>query len=258
MASFNPLFFLFTLGVTLAPSPTPGAQPVVFQSPAKQVTLVELFTSEGCSSCPPADRWLAALKPSPRLWVDFVPVAFHVDYWDHLGWRDPWSAKTHTDRQKSYAAAWRSPSFYTPCFVLNGGEWRGWSRSTAGPPSSNTNAGVLKAISRDSNTWNVSFAPVAGRSRAYRGHIALLACGLISNVAAGENRGRRLEHEFVVIALVQGPLTNQGGSFQGELSLAKWSVEKSVRPAIAVWVTEASRLEPLQSAGGWLSPGGKN
>ena len=67
-----------------------GAQnhPLVFKSAPTQTALLELFTSEGCSSCPPAERWLTSLKESARLWKEFVPVAFHVDYWDHLGWRD--------------------------------------------------------------------------------------------------------------------------------------------------------------------------
>src|SRR5689334_11142529 len=76
-----------------------NAAPASFQSFETQTPLLELFTSEGCSSCPPAEKWLTGLKPSSGLWKDFVPVAFHVDYWDYLGWRDPWSSKTFTDRQ---------------------------------------------------------------------------------------------------------------------------------------------------------------
>jgi hypothetical protein len=65
----------------------------VFESAPNKVHLLELFTSEGCSSCPPAEEWLTKLKQNPGLWRDFVPVAFHVDYWDHLGWRDRFAAK---------------------------------------------------------------------------------------------------------------------------------------------------------------------
>ena len=69
-----------------------NAAALSFQSPVEQTTLVELYTSEGCSSCPPAESWLNGLKESPGLWKDFVPLAFHVDYWDDLGWRDPLAA----------------------------------------------------------------------------------------------------------------------------------------------------------------------
>ena len=93
-------------------------QPLVFQSPATRTALLELFTSEGCSSCPPAETWLTSLKTSPGLWKEFVPVAFHVDYWDHLGWRDPWSSREFSDRQRAYAASWSNNSVYTPGFVL--------------------------------------------------------------------------------------------------------------------------------------------
>ncbi len=68
-------------------------QPIAFQSSENQITLLELYTSEGCSSCPPAEIWLGRLTQSPGLWKDFVPVAFHVEYWDYLGWRDPWASK---------------------------------------------------------------------------------------------------------------------------------------------------------------------
>ncbi|HEX4349582.1 MAG TPA: DUF1223 domain-containing protein, partial [Verrucomicrobiae bacterium] len=79
------------------------AEPFHFQSEVKQVSLVELYTSEGCSSCPPAEYWLNQLKHSPGLWKNFVPVAFHVDYWNSLGWKDHWSAPEFSERQRDYA-----------------------------------------------------------------------------------------------------------------------------------------------------------
>src|ERR1041385_689795 len=80
---------------------------ITFQSSAVQTALLELYTSEGCSSCPPAEAQLSRLKKSSGLWKDFVPVAFHVDYWDYLGWRDPWASAEFSDRQRSYAQQWR-------------------------------------------------------------------------------------------------------------------------------------------------------
>src|SRR6266436_651609 len=95
--------YLFTQTVT-----TTYAQELRFQSNAKQTALIELYTSEGCSSCPPAEAWLSQLKADPRLWKDFVPLAFHVDYWDYLGWRDPFASKEWTARQYRYSAAWKN------------------------------------------------------------------------------------------------------------------------------------------------------
>ncbi len=80
-----------------------GAAPLQFTSPETRVTLLELYTSEGCSSCPPADRWLSGLRDDPRLWREVVPVAFHVDYWDAIGWPDRFASAAHSERQRTYA-----------------------------------------------------------------------------------------------------------------------------------------------------------
>ena len=90
-----------------------------FQSGEKRVALVELFTSEGCSSCPPAERTFSKLATNPALWKTFVPIALHVNYWDNLGWKDRLAAVEFTQRQHTYASAWRADTVYTPEFVLN-------------------------------------------------------------------------------------------------------------------------------------------
>ena len=92
----------------------------VFETGPQKTHLIELFTSQGCSSCPPAEGWLSKLKSEPGLWKNFVPLAFHVDYWDRLGWRDPFAAKEWTARQYQYSTNWKSESVYTPGFVLDG------------------------------------------------------------------------------------------------------------------------------------------
>ena len=226
---------------------------IVLQSSENQVALLELFTSEGCSSCPPAEKWLSGLKTAPGLWKNFVPVALHVDYWDYLGWRDPWGSKNYSDRQRLYAESWHSDSIYTPGFVLNGKEWRDWSRLKDGPRSSEAKAGVLKISSEDLRRWQVSFAPVSDAKREYEVHAALLANGLSSDVKAGENRGRRLNHDFAVTALAKSSLRIEGtGAAQGELVLAATVNAQPGRMAIAAWVTRVGGLEPLQAVGGWL------
>jgi hypothetical protein len=100
------------------------AQPLVIQSPEGRVSLLELYTSEGCSSCPPADRWLSTLRDDPRLWRLVVPVAFHVDYWDYLGWRDRFADPAHAERQRTLAGQGLLSTVYTPGLVLDGKEWR--------------------------------------------------------------------------------------------------------------------------------------
>jgi len=245
--ALTPLFCL----IVLCSSPRLKAAPVVFQSSENQTSLLELYTSEGCSSCPPAEAWLSRLKESPGLWKDFVPVAFHVDYWDYLGWRDPWSSKTFTARQHAYAGAWQSDSVYTPGFVLNGKEWRGWSRSKT-VPSSTVKAGVLKVTTSDLKNWDVSFTPFTPSNESYEVHAVLLASGLTSDVKAGENKGRHLEHDFIVISLNGCLLKPDGNSVQGRFELKLANKEQARAGALAIWVTHAGRLETLQATGGWL------
>ena len=227
--------------------------PLTFQCSGKQTALIELYTSEGCSSCPPAETWLSRLKESPGLWKDFVPLAFHVDYWDYLGWRDPWANKSFSDRQRFYAKQWRSESIYTPGFVLNGKEWRDWPARKDGSKSPGVNAGVLTVTSSDTNRWQVSFAPANAASGDYEVHAALLASGLSSNVKAGENRGRLLSHDFVVLTLATASLVRIGDVAQGEFVLNKQRNATESDLALAVWITPAGRPEPLQATGGWLS-----
>jgi hypothetical protein len=109
------------LGVMM---PTLRAQELVFNHSGPKAALVELYSSEGCSSCPPAEAWLNHLKAAPGLWSEVFPVAFHVDYWDNLGWPDRLASASYTQRQRDYAARLGQDSVYTPEFIVNGHEWR--------------------------------------------------------------------------------------------------------------------------------------
>src|SRR2546428_3516503 len=201
---------LLCLSVLLVVTVNAQNTPPKFQSSGKQTALIELYTSEGYSSCPPAETWLSRLKESPGLWKNFVPLAFHVDYWDYLGWRDPWASKSFSDRQRAYAKQWHSDSTYTTGFVLNGKEWRDWSGHKGGPKSAGVKAGVLTVSSSDTNRWQVSFAPPNAANADYEVLATFLASGLSSDVKAGENRGRLLNHDFVGLALVKASLAYNG------------------------------------------------
>jgi hypothetical protein len=247
-------FTALTLGVLLVPAvPLMSATPVQFQSGATQTGLLELYTSEGCSSCPPAEAWLSRLKQNPKLWKDFVPVAFHVDYWDYLGWKDPFASEAHTQRQHDYAALWRSRSVYTPGFVLDGSEWRGWSKRDELLRPSTKAVGVLTARSEDSRQWKLHFQPAAGSgSSSYDFHAALLGFDLTSDVKAGENRGRKLEHDFVVLALATTAGINSDGVAQATIALNPTLATAPKPLGFAAWVTTSKNLLPLQAVGGWL------
>lgn len=225
---------------------------IQFQSAEQQTTLLELYTSEGCSSCPPAEKWLSRLTDSPRLWRDFVPVAFHVDYWDDLGWRDPWSAAHFSERQRKYGAAWHSRTIYTPEFVLNGKEWRNWAGRDV-PKSSTTNIGVISVSSTDTNTWVVRFLPTAGVQSNYQAHAVWLVSNVKSVVLAGENEGLTLKHDFVALTLAEASMVRQDDGLSSTLNLPVPAKAASGRLAIAVWITEQGKPEPIQATGGLIT-----
>src|ERR1051326_2468174 len=155
---------------------------LVFESGPQKTHLLELFTSQGCSSCPPAEAWLSKLKSEPGLWKDFVPIAFHVDYWDRLGWRDPFAAKEWTARQYQYSEAWKSESVSTPGFVLDGRE----SMERTVPKASVEQSGALK-LSISNGKVIADFVPSSGAAKDADLHIAALGFDLTSKVTAGEN-----------------------------------------------------------------------
>lgn len=219
------------------------------ESGPQQTTLIELYTSEGCSSCPPAEAWLSRLKSDPGLWKQFVPIAFHVDYWDRLGWPDRFASKQWTERQSRYAALWRSESVYTPAFVLNGREWRNWSGTL--PPPDDKVTGVLRASSDDGKTWSIEFRPAQGEAGEWEAHLAFLGSGISSKIGAGENSGRNLQHDFVVLSQQSGPMKSGAGHAIGSLTIGSTG-ENAPRKAIAVWITHRDQLVPVQSAGRWI------
>jgi len=230
---------------------------ITFQSAPERTALLELYTSEGCSSCPPAEAWLSGLRDSPRLWKDFAPVAFHVDYWNYLGWKDAWSEAAFSERQRSYVQLWHSENIYTPEFVLNGKEWQNWFTGKNGPRASGEKFGVLTVTSTGTNRWQVSFAPEKPSDSRYEIHAALLAGGIASDVKAGENRGRRLNHDFVVVNLLQIGLTTKDGISSGKIILNPPRSVAGETLALTAWITRAGELEPVQATGGWLIPPGK-
>lgn len=219
-----------------------GAAPLKFSSGESRTHLLELYTSEGCSSCPPAEAWLGTLRDAPGLWRDFVPVAFHVVYWDRLGWSDRFASRDFTARQYAYASRWSTDTVYTPGFVLDGTEWRQAARRP--PPATADKAGMLSADYADDGTCRVKFTAPGD----YEVHIALLGGGIVSNVRAGENAGRTLHHEFVALALRTARL--EAGAAQVMLPAA--ARDGVTRTALAVWVTRRGELTPLQATGGWL------
>ncbi|WP_324726006.1 DUF1223 domain-containing protein [Actomonas aquatica] len=238
------------LGATLATAAATAAEPShTWRSGPDPVPLLELFTSEGCSSCPPAEAWLAGLRHDPGLWRDFVPLAWHVTYWDRLGWPDRFANPAYTKRQYSYAAAWGSGRVYTPGVVRGGTEWSWRSGRALGASAAGARGGELIAELRD-GALRVAYAPLGEPdAKDLEVHVALLGGAIVSDVRRGENRGRRLQHEFVVLAWTRASLRDG----RGEMTLPEVPTDlKAGRRAVAVWVSRPGEPTPLQATGGWL------
>lgn len=242
----NPLLMLCT--ALLMASPLAGADGELQLSSGEQTTpVLELYTSQGCSSCPPAERWLSGLREHPALWRELIPLAFHVDYWDRLGWPDAFANPGYSARQRTYARGGASQAVYTPEFILAGREWRGWFLGQALRLPEGASVGRL-TLHLEGDRLRLSFAATRTPPPGLIAHVARLGFGLRSTVTRGENAGRTLQHDFVVLTLQQ----------IGASSPSQWQARLPVdhrgeRQALVAWLSAPSQLAPYQAVGGWLS-----
>jgi hypothetical protein len=182
---------------------THGAAPTLGKTPV----VVELFTSQGCSSCPPADALIHEIASDPALRGKVIPLAFHVDYWDSLGWRDPFSSAEWTQRQARYARAMQLASSYTPQAVVNGtSQFVGSNRSALNnaleSASNGKPAGELSVSAR--REGNTIVASVHAASSAKDDVLlALTEDGVTTKIEHGENAGRTLVNDAVVRRLIR-------------------------------------------------------
>ena len=230
----------------------PLAAATEFKSGPTRVALLELYTSEGCSSCPPADRWVSGLKNDTRLWHDVVPVAFHVDYWDGLGWKDRFATRQYSERQRDYARYGTLGTVYTPGFVVNGSEWRGWFHDPQLTLKPDVPAGRLSVTVANDQVLS-RFVPTNGDDGRYQVHVAVTGSGLSTAVAAGENRGRELTHDFVVLGYETRTMRDLNGTLTARSKLPSSSPIEPDRRALSIWVTRGLDPTPVQATGGWLN-----
>ena len=241
----NPISQLLYVLLILA-SVSVYAEEITFSSGRQQTVLIELYTSEGCNSCPPAEEFLNDLKQHQDLWRVYIPVAFHVDYWDYLGWRDPYADAAHAKRQSWYAQQRNLRTVYTPAFVVNGKAWRlGWFNREL--PKNGKPGGELR-VTKKGKLLTASYTPVTSAVEKLTLNIAILGMDLVSHIEAGENTGRSALHEFVVV----GYKTINSNNGQWTTSLPPLHYEAAREYAIAVWVNRLNDPAPLQAVGGKL------
>lgn len=239
-----------------------------FSSGTAKVALLELYTSEGCSSCPAADQFVSQYVGRRELWDRAIPVAFHVDYWDELGWVDPLARAAFSERQRAYQRIGYANAVYTPGFFLNGREWRGFfgsPRQLPDPFTDTEKPGVLSIRLEHQNgpgdTITVFFE---GRetTAALVAHVAGLGFDIKHQIRRGENAGRTLTHDFVVLShqTRRAVRSADGYTFTieglGQLQSAEGRnlhIQGATQAsAIVAWVTALRDPTPLQATGGWL------
>ena len=240
------LFLLLFLAVPLAGT----AQSADIKGPVSRAALVELFTSEGCSSCPPAEKWLNGLADRDDLWSRVVPVAFHVDYWDYIGWPDRFASREHSRRQQTYHAVGHLKNVYTPGLVLAGKEWRAWFRDRTLVLPDDVDVGSISVSVRDGR-FEARFEPAVDVPESIELHVARLGFDFATEVEAGENRGRTLTHDFVVLGWSRHALKREGEGYGAQGKLPSVS-NPAQRQALAVWVSVPGDPYPIQAAGDWL------
>jgi hypothetical protein len=183
-------------------------------SPANRVVLLELYTSEGCSSCPPADRFLSALKADGISKNQLIPMAFHVTYWDYIGWQDHFANELYDQRQREMALKRKKSTVYTPQFLLSGDDYRSFARFNNVVKKMAMQKATVDLIlsahvisdqpSSDKLQLTLDTNISASEIKDVGFYLVVMEHNLVTDVSDGENNGRRLHHDYVVRQLL-GP-----------------------------------------------------
>lgn len=222
-------------------------------APARRIGVLELYTSEGCSSCPPMDHWISRL-PRPQLVPNnLVVLAFHVDYWNHLGWPDRFSQAQFTQRQQARVRSNGLRTAYTPQLILNGRDYRerGDIDAQVARINAQTSAFQLNLKSERQGAAfkiRVTIKPtLPAQGEPIELYVALYENNLETQVKAGENRGERLRHDYVVRSLI-GPVavaSNPITHWDGHIPISpEWKLENI---GLAAFVQSTASGEVLQA-----------
>jgi hypothetical protein len=252
----NFLVCAITLAAVCALGPVQASEAICRAESGTSVpTVVELYTSEGCSSCPPADRWLSRLKGR----ADVVPLAFHVTYWDRLGWPDRFASPDYTARQYQAAQLAGRAQVYTPQVIAAGRDWPSWNQWAPNTPLPAQRADVALSsppqvsLQRDGDkvTARISAPPGAranGNARGsdyWSGYWAVVEDGYESKVRAGENSGETLRHDHVV--RLYKPVAAWPAAAAQQLQLQVSRGDSAFPRRVVFVVTDPSSGRPLQA-----------
>jgi hypothetical protein len=226
------------------------------QSGPHTAALVELYTSEGCDSCPPADRWLQGLGTQGFAPGRVVPLSLHVNYWDYIGWKDPYALQRFSDRQRRLAQVLRARVVYTPQVMLQGADFRRWHAAGAfedAVAKINARAPAAHiALSLEGGRPHALLTQVraqlldAAQAQDAALYLASYENKLVSSVAAGENRGRTLSHDYVVFEWL-GPIAFTAGKIDETRALPLLPKAVPAHSGVAAFVQNRRTAEVLQA-----------
>lgn len=212
------------------------------QSGDQKVSILEVYSSQGCSSCPPAERWVNNWLTNEALFTAVIPLVFHVDYWDYLGWPDPFAKSAFSDRQSQYKRNGNANAVYTPGFILNGKEWRGWFQGKVIPTQSFSAGNLI--ITLEGEDINATYSKFEDGDNL---NIAILGFGFTTYVERGENKRKELRQEFVV-------LSHKIVDSIDRRWITDWQLPdvSAKRYALVAWVSSDDTLNVKQAVGAYL------
>ena len=248
-------YFAVVVGVmTMLSCAHAAARVCTAASGPQRVAVLELYTSEGCDSCPPADKWVSDL-PKTLGAERLIPLAFHVDYWNYIGWPDPYSQARFSDRQRQHSKRRGASFVFTPQLLLNGQDHRRGllfddiDEKVKVINRSKPLADIKLTLANNGSTL-ASSVEAAAKNPEQRGaqlYLALYENNLVTAVRAGENKGRTLKHDFVVRELA-GPLAlDAHGGVRHEYMFRLEAHWKAQDLRLAVFVQQAQSGDVLQA-----------
>ena len=245
MATFTPKI-IAACALLAGATATFGMQNQCAASSGPQLTpVLELYTSEGCSSCPPADTWASTFKGK-----NVVVQAFHVGYWDYIGWVDRFAAPAHTNRQREVAASNRLRNIYTPQVVVNGRDLPQWGNAQSRIVGARDPARAqitLRRVADDQFEATVTPDISGGALPAWAAYWTVTEHGHNSKVKAGENAGEFLKHDFVVRQYTQAGEYKSGGATPTKLAFRSIAATPGHERQVNLVVFEPQSGKTLQA-----------
>jgi hypothetical protein len=254
MKHFKPCILLARYGAGLAVTAmslawlqTATAATCEARSPLTAVPVVELYTSQGCSSCPPADRWISQLRDQPQA----VALAFHVGYWDYLGWKDRFAQAQFNQRQREQLAVNGARGPYTPQVVVNGRDMPQWELAPATSLLSTANkpAPVTLQLQREGAAYQAQVLGLSAASARLSAFWAVTEGPQQTAVKAGENKGETLLDDFIVRELVPVATWSTAPGHQQVLNFTPSTVklDTSLARHVNLVVLDAQTGRPVQA-----------